>query len=132
MNLYTEELVRLRQAELRTEAEANPVLRSICRRPPAPSAGPAVTRRRRPAPSGRWSVSWGHPAGPTTPRPVSGNPQSGGDDRSMTDSDLISPLRRVVVAVAASIVTGATAGAALAHKPLVVRADEQPRIRRVR
>ena len=50
----------------------------------------------------------------------------------MTDSNFISRLRRVVVAVAASIVTGATAGAALAHKPLVVRTDEQPRIRRVR
>lgn len=45
---------------------------------------------------------------------------------------LSSPRRagRALAAVVTSILTGATAGAALARKPLVVRVDEQPRIRR--
>ena len=49
----------------------------------------------------------------------------------MTKPKLTSRLGRALVAVATSIVTGATAGAALAHKPLLVRCDDQPRIRRV-
>ena len=48
----------------------------------------------------------------------------------MTKSNLMSRLARAVVAVATSIVTGATAGAALAHKPLLVRCDP-PRVRRL-
>lgn len=49
----------------------------------------------------------------------------------MTSPTWISRLRRALVTVAASIVAGATAGAALAHKPLVVRCDPSPRVRRV-
>ncbi len=49
----------------------------------------------------------------------------------MFKSKSMSRLGRALVAVATSIVTGAGAGAALAHKPLLVRCDEQPRIRRV-
>ena len=48
----------------------------------------------------------------------------------MTSTNVIRPLARALLAVAASIATGATAGAALAHNPLVVRVDELPRIRR--
>jgi hypothetical protein len=47
----------------------------------------------------------------------------------MTDSKFLSGLGRALVAVAASIVTGATAGAALAHKPLLVRYDDPRRSR---
>jgi hypothetical protein len=49
----------------------------------------------------------------------------------MTKSKFTSRLGRALVAVATSIVTGATAGAALAHKPLLVRCDPPPRVRRV-
>ncbi|MGI8984351.1 MAG: hypothetical protein ACR2HM_07440 [Acidimicrobiales bacterium] len=48
----------------------------------------------------------------------------------MTKSSSLKRAGRTLVAVVTSIVTGATAGAALARKPLVVRCDEQPRIRR--
>ena len=48
----------------------------------------------------------------------------------MTKSNSISRLHRAVVAFAASVVAGAGAGAALAHKPLVVRCDPQPRMHR--
>lgn len=50
----------------------------------------------------------------------------------MTTSDLTTRLRRALLAFTASVAAGATAGAALAHKPLVVRCDPQPRARRVR
>lgn len=50
----------------------------------------------------------------------------------MTKSKSMSRLGRALVAVATSIATGATAGAALAHKPLVVRVERpRPRVRRV-
>lgn len=49
----------------------------------------------------------------------------------MRKSQSMSRLGRALVAVATSIVTGATAGAALARKPLVVRVDDGPRIRRL-
>ena len=48
----------------------------------------------------------------------------------MSKSNSMSRLHRAVAAFAASVVAGAGAGAALAHKPLVVRCDPQPLIRR--
>lgn len=45
-------------------------------------------------------------------------------------SKSMGPVGRALVAVATSVVTGAGAGAALARKPLLVRCDEAPRIRR--
>ncbi|HVL05863.1 MAG TPA: hypothetical protein VM388_07735 [Acidimicrobiales bacterium] len=45
----------------------------------------------------------------------------------MTKLNSLSRLYRAVLAVAASIIAGATAGAALAQKPLVVRCDPLPR-----
>lgn len=49
----------------------------------------------------------------------------------MTSSDLTNRLRRALLAFAASVVAGATAGAALAHRPLVVRSDSPPPRRRI-
>jgi hypothetical protein len=49
----------------------------------------------------------------------------------MTSQNFTSRVRRALVAFAASVAAGATAGAALAHKPLVVRCDP-PRPRRFR
>ncbi len=50
----------------------------------------------------------------------------------MPETKLISRVNRVLVAFAASVLTGATAGAALARKPLVVRCDDgRPRARRL-
>ncbi|HWI03077.1 MAG TPA: hypothetical protein VNT52_04510 [Acidimicrobiales bacterium] len=48
----------------------------------------------------------------------------------MTKSNSLSRLYPALLAVVASIIAGATAGAALAQKPLVVRCDPQPRMRR--
>ena len=48
----------------------------------------------------------------------------------MNKSQSTGRLGRTLVAVATSIFTGATAGAALARKPLVVRCDEQRTMRR--
>jgi hypothetical protein len=45
----------------------------------------------------------------------------------MNNSNLLGPLGRAVVAVATSVLTGATAGVLLARKPLVVRVDQQRR-----
>ena len=50
----------------------------------------------------------------------------------MTSSNLTSRLRRALVAAAASVAAGATAGAALAHKPLVLPCDPPRPVRRVR
>ncbi len=45
----------------------------------------------------------------------------------MTHTDRMHTLVRAVVAVATSVVTGATAGALLARKPLVVRVAQRRR-----
>jgi hypothetical protein len=49
----------------------------------------------------------------------------------MKNTNLFATVARVVAAVATSVVTGATAGAFLARKPLVVRVDQrhQPYVR---
>jgi hypothetical protein len=62
---------------------------------------------------------------------LSAFPGEAGTIDAMTKSKLMSRLRHAVVATGASILTGAVAGAVLARKPLVVRCDEQPRIRRL-
>lgn len=49
----------------------------------------------------------------------------------MTSPDFTSRLRRALLAFAASVAAGATAGAALARRPLVVRCDPQPTSRRI-
>lgn len=45
----------------------------------------------------------------------------------MTHTDRMDTFLRAVVAVATSVITGATAGALLARKPLVVRVDQRRR-----
>ena len=45
----------------------------------------------------------------------------------MTKTDRMDTIVRAVVAVATSVVTGATAGALLARQPLVVRVDQRRR-----
>ena len=45
----------------------------------------------------------------------------------MTQSNRMDTFVRAVVAVATSVLTGATAGALLARKPLVVRVDQRRR-----